>query len=60
MNGHLIGPYLLPLRLTGKIYLTLIQEALPELLKVVPLEVHHEMWFQHDGTSAHFINVFRE
>jgi hypothetical protein len=55
INDHLICPYLLPLRLTGDIYLTSIQEILPELL-----EVSREMWFQHDGTLAHFANVVRE
>jgi hypothetical protein len=43
MDDHLIGPYLLPLRLTGDIYLTLIQEILPELPEVVPLEVRREV-----------------
>jgi hypothetical protein len=47
INDQLIGPYLLLLQLTGDIYLTFIQEILPELLEVVPLEVHREMWFQH-------------
>jgi hypothetical protein len=55
INDHLISPYLLPLRLTGDIYVTFIQEILPE-----PLEVHREMWFQHDGALAHFTNVVRE
>jgi hypothetical protein len=49
--------YLLPLRLTGDIYLTCLQETLPELLEVVPLEVRREMWFQHDGAPAHCTNV---
>jgi hypothetical protein len=50
------------LRLTGDIYLTFFQETLPELLEVVPMEVHREMWFQHDGAwhtalmSSEFLN----
>jgi hypothetical protein len=60
MDDHLIGPYLVPLRLSGDIYLTFLQEILPELLEVVPLEVRREMWFQHDGAPAHFTNVVRE
>jgi hypothetical protein len=60
IGDHLIGPYLLPLRLTGDIYLTFLKETLPELLEVVPLEVRREMWFQHDGAPAHFTNVVRQ
>jgi hypothetical protein len=37
IDDHLIGPYLLPLRLTGDIYLTFLQETLPELLQALPL-----------------------
>jgi hypothetical protein len=33
---------------------------LPEMLEVVPLEVRRELWFQHDGAPAHFINIVRE
>jgi hypothetical protein len=36
INDHLIGPYLLPLQLTGDIYLTFLQEILSELLEVMP------------------------
>jgi hypothetical protein len=54
----LIHPYLLwPI---GDIYLTFLQENLPELLEVVPLEVRHEIWFQHDGVPAHCTEVVRE
>jgi hypothetical protein len=51
--------YLLLLHLPGDIYLKFFQETLPELLEVVPLKVHCEMWFQHDGALAHFTNVIR-
>jgi hypothetical protein len=57
IDDHLIGPYLLTLRLTHDIYLTFLQETLPELLEMVPLEARHEMWFQHDGALAHCTNV---
>jgi hypothetical protein len=60
MDDRLIGPYLLPLQLTGDIYLTFIQDILSELLEVVPLKVHREMWFQHSGAPTHFTNVVRE
>jgi hypothetical protein len=42
-DDHLISYYILPLQLIGDIYLTITQEILPELLEVVPLEVHREM-----------------
>lgn len=54
IDGHLIGPYLLPNRLTGPIYLTFLQQVLPELLEEVPLGIRQEMWLQHDGAPAHF------
>jgi hypothetical protein len=59
IDDNLISPCILRLQLTGDIYLTFLQVTLPEVLEVVPLEVHHEMWFQDDG-PAHFTNVVRE
>jgi hypothetical protein len=60
IDDYLLDPYLLPLRLTADIYLTFLQETLPELLEVVCLEDRREIWFQHDGAPAHFTNVVRE
>ena len=51
---HIIGPYLLPNRLTGEIYLTFPRDMLPTLLDAVPLEIRQVMWLQHDGAPAHF------
>jgi hypothetical protein len=53
-------PYLLPLCLIGDIYLTFLQEILPELLEVVPLEIRREMRFQHDCALAYCTNVVHE
>jgi len=50
----LIGPYILPQRLTGANYLIFLQEVLPKLLEDVPLNLRRDMWFQHDGCPAHF------
>ena len=36
---HIIGPHLLPNRLTGEIYLTFLRDMLPTLLDAVPLEI---------------------
>ncbi|GFV90698.1 uncharacterized protein TNCV_2224141 [Trichonephila clavipes] len=53
VHNNLVGPYILPSRLTGT-YNIFLQEVLPELLVDVPLSVRNRMWFQHDGTPAHF------
>jgi hypothetical protein len=52
MDDYLISPYLIPLQFTGDVYLTFIQEILPELLEMVPLEVRRELWSQHDGAPG--------
>lgn len=44
----------------GPIYLTFLQEILPELLEDVPLDIRQHMWFQHDGAPAHFSLAVRE
>ena len=51
---HIIGPYLLPNRLTGEICLTFLRDMLPTLLDAVPLDIRQVMWLQHDGAPAHF------
>jgi len=60
VDDYLIGPYLLPERLTGPIYRRFLEEVLPELLENVPLNVRHQMWFQHDGAPTHFAVQVRE
>ena len=32
---------------------TLVQNTLPSLMEEIPLAIHREMWFQHDGAPAH-------
>ncbi len=49
---RLIGPYMLPQRLNGQTYLTILWKVLPELLEEVPLMCRQRMWFQHDGAPA--------
>lgn len=58
----LIGPYLLPPRLTGNIYLHFLQDVLPELLDNahVPIGIRARMWFQHDGAPAHFSRIVQD
>ncbi|GFY16742.1 transposable element Tcb1 transposase [Trichonephila clavipes] len=50
----LFGPYILPERLNGSVYLTFLQEVLPEMLNDVPMPIRQRIRFQHDGAPAHF------
>ncbi|GFT56148.1 transposable element Tc3 transposase [Trichonephila clavipes] len=56
LGDHLIGPYILPDRLTGPRYLIFLEHVLPELLDSahVTAATRTSMWFQQDGASAHF------
>ncbi|GFT38653.1 uncharacterized protein TNCV_4627051 [Trichonephila clavipes] len=56
LRYHLIGPYILPDRLTGPRYLIFLEQVLPELLDSahVTAATRTSMWFQQDGAPAHF------
>ena len=41
-------------------YIIFIRDILPEMLENVPLQVRQRLWFQHDGTPAHFTLDVRE
>ncbi|GFY04643.1 uncharacterized protein TNCV_418991 [Trichonephila clavipes] len=58
LGDHLIGPYILPNRLTGPRYLIFLEQVLPELLDSahVTAATRTSMWFQQDG--APHISVF--
>ncbi|RZC40028.1 hypothetical protein BDFB_015094, partial [Asbolus verrucosus] len=47
VGTQLIGPYVLPRRLTGEAYLNFLQFNLPELLEEVPLNIRQNLWFMH-------------
>ncbi|GFV76517.1 uncharacterized protein TNCV_4727371 [Trichonephila clavipes] len=55
-RDHLIGPYILPDRLTGPRYLIFLEQVLPDLLDSahVTAATRTSMWFQQDGAPAHF------
>ncbi|GFW73755.1 DUF4817 domain-containing protein [Trichonephila clavipes] len=55
-GDHLIGPFILPDRLTGPRYLIFLEQVLPELLDSahVTAATRTSMWFQQDGAPAHF------
>ncbi|GFU53978.1 uncharacterized protein TNCV_5057011 [Trichonephila clavipes] len=54
VHNNLVGPYILPSRLTDRTYNIFLQEVLPEFLVDVPPFACSRMWFQHDGAPAHF------
>ncbi|GFU94576.1 uncharacterized protein TNCV_1265471 [Trichonephila clavipes] len=56
LGDHLIGPYILPDRLTGPRYLIFLEQVLPDLLDSahVTAATRTSMWFQQDGAPAHF------
>lgn len=60
VNGQLIGPFVLPDRLTGNDYLLFLENDLPALLENVPLNVRQHMWFLQDGAPAHFSHLVRQ
>jgi len=54
IGNFIIGPVILPQRLTGQIYLDHLENTLPYLLHALPLQIRREMWFMHDGAPPHF------
>lgn len=60
IDNYLIGPYVLPDRLDGRIYGIFLREVLPELLENIPLATRRGMWFQHDGAPPHFAIAVRQ
>lgn len=60
LGDNLLGPVVLPNRLTGAGYLNFLQNTLRDLLDDIPLNQRQQMWFQHDGAPAHFSIVVRE
>lgn len=60
VGDYLIGPYVLPARLTGAVYKDFILNTLPELLEDVPLQIRGSIWFMHDGAPVHFSRIVRE
>lgn len=58
LGNFLIGPVVLPERLSADNFLNFLQNDLEDLLENVPLAVRRRMWVQMDGAPAHYgINV---
>ncbi|GFW23138.1 uncharacterized protein TNCV_3802381 [Trichonephila clavipes] len=54
LGDYLIGPYILPDRLTDATYRIFLEQVLPSLLLAVPLPIQRDMSFMHDGSPAHY------
>jgi hypothetical protein len=54
---HLLGPVVLPNRLTGAVYHLLLVNDLPVLLEHVPLHQRQHTGFMHYGAPPHFLRI---
>lgn len=54
INDRIIGPVFIEGRLSGRTYLQMLQEVLPELMDRVPLAYLRGLHYQHDGCPAHY------
>lgn len=58
IDNLLIGPVILPPRLTGQRFLELLRDELPLLTEDVPIGTYRRMFLQMDGCPAHYeVNV---
>jgi len=48
-----IGPFEMPVRMTGQLYAQFLRNSMPALLEDVPLEQRRQMFFQQDGAPSH-------
>jgi hypothetical protein len=60
VGDWLVGPLVLPHRLTGNHYRDFLLYDLPKLLEDVPLAVRARTWHTHDGAPAHFTRAVRD
>ena len=54
VRDFLIGPYLLPWRLSAQIYRVFLEEKLPEMMEEILSAPTRNMWFRHDRVAIHF------
>ncbi|GBM23193.1 hypothetical protein AVEN_159875-1 [Araneus ventricosus] len=59
LGNRMIGPYLLPERLTRHSYFVFHRDVLTDFLDDIPLEAKHCLWFQPDGASAYLSSPVR-
>lgn len=60
LSDQLLGPIILPGRLTGAVYHPFLTNDLPILWEHVPLHQLQHMWFMDNGAPAHFLCVVRQ
>jgi hypothetical protein len=60
INGHLLGPHIMPRRLNGVEYLNFLDNVLYELSEDLPLAVRERIWYLHDGAPCHYPLIVRE
>ena len=60
LGDHVIGPHIFPGHLTGETYSAFPDLTLLQLLEDLPLNIRRRMWYQHDGTPAHFSIAARQ
>lgn len=60
IGDHVIGPHVMPARLTGAQYHEFLEQQLPTMLEDVPLAQRRRMWFMQDGAPSHTSIVARQ
>jgi hypothetical protein len=60
VGDTVVGPYLLPNKLTAQQYREFIETVLPGLLEDEPLTVRNRLWFQHNGAPGHYRNDIQQ
>ncbi|XP_066157166.1 uncharacterized protein [Euwallacea fornicatus] len=60
IDNYFVGPYVLPPKLNGPLYLEFLQNELGNLLDDVPLNLRQVMFFMQDGAPAHFSRPVRD
>lgn len=60
IDEYLIGPHILPDRLTGHHFLQFLDNNLFDLLQDVPLNLRYDNWLQLDGCLSHSVRIVRD
>lgn len=53
IGERVIGPYFFRMTVSGRSYLEFLENELPRLLEILPLNVRRNMWWQQDGAAPH-------
>jgi len=58
-NGNLVGPYILPQRLSSESFLKFLETEHADMWDAIPTGMRRKVWFQLDGCPAHFGSIIR-